>query len=296
MTTINEMPSNVLVYIGTLLETNPTHLSPVNKVFNEWIARGCYEELFARYQNCPLIKGYIELAEGEDHKINTVKATYQRVVRLLATSGIDKSKLNLNPLCLGDLIQTKLHPFLQSYCIVLDRIANDLPEAGRFQDAIQEMTLLQQAGEIRSWMLLNPQLLGLITNLNLMQCDLHFLPPEIHLFSNLIKLIIGRNELTFLPTTIGNLPELRSLAIQSNHIESLPASMKNLRLLTRFSMCGNPITRLPNELKVIIPKMESLAIDPDVTFEDGTLVQSLQRPNPDACRRIAQFAYHAVEL
>ncbi len=158
MTTINEMPSNVLVYIGTLLETNPTHLSPVNKVFNEWIARGCYEELFARYQNCPLIKGYIELAEGEDHKINTVKATYQRVVRLLATSGIDKSKLNLNPLCLGDLIQTKLHPFLQSYCIVLDRIANDLPEAGRFQDAIQEMTLLQQAGEIRSWMLLNPQL------------------------------------------------------------------------------------------------------------------------------------------
>ncbi|MGD0664534.1 MAG: hypothetical protein ABSA17_02225 [Rhabdochlamydiaceae bacterium] len=296
MTTINDLNGDVLVYIGKLLEANPTHLTPVSRIFNKWIARGCYEELFARYQNCPLIKEYVDLVEGDNYKINTVKATYQRVVRLLTVSGIDKSKLNLNPLCLGDLIQTKLHPFLQSYCMVLDRIANDLPEAGRFQAAIQEMTLLQQAGEIRSWMLQNPQLLALITNLNLMQCDLHFLPPEIQLFSNLIKLIIGRNELTFLPTTIGNLPELRSLAIQSNNIESLPTSMKNLRLLTRFSMCGNPIKRLPNELKVIIPQMESLAIDPAVTFEDGTLVQSLQRPNPDACRRIAQFSYHAVEL
>lgn len=85
-------------------------------------------------------------------------------------------------------------------------------------------------------------------SLNLANCHLTSLPPEIGRLTDLRQLILDKNELGTLPDEIGNLSHLNKLSVVINRLTSIPKTIGNLQSLTRLSLSFNHLTTLPAEI------------------------------------------------
>ncbi len=96
-----------------------------------------------------------------------------------------------------------------------------------------------------------PPEIGLFTNLTTLDLFLNklaTLPPEIGNLTNLKELMLHSNHLAILPPEIGNLTNLTKLSLVKNHLKTLPSEIGNLKNLTLISLCENPLTALPDTL------------------------------------------------
>lgn len=86
------------------------------------------------------------------------------------------------------------------------------------------------------------------TELDLANCQLSSLPPEIGQLSELHVLYLPRNQLRSLPATIGNLTNLRGLDLHDNVLQELPAEIGQLTNLKELHLDGNQLRSLPPEI------------------------------------------------
>ncbi len=84
--------------------------------------------------------------------------------------------------------------------------------------------------------------------LNLSECELTSLPPEIGQLTSLQSLSLSGNQLTSLPPEIGQLTSLQSLHLSGNQLTSLPPEIGQLTNLQSLSLRSNPLTSPPPEI------------------------------------------------
>jgi Leucine-rich repeat (LRR) protein len=84
-----------------------------------------------------------------------------------------------------------------------------------------------------------------LEELSLAGNSLSSLPPEIGNLTLLERLQLSGNELTSLPEEIGQLQALKGLWVHGNRLVSLPVSLSNLTNLVQLSIAGNEIEALP---------------------------------------------------
>jgi len=66
---------------------------------------------------------------------------------------------------------------------------------------------------------------------------------------HLTELDLSQNDLTFIPASIGKLKNLKRLNISGNKIKSLPKEFENLQSLENLDLSGNPMENVPIEIK-----------------------------------------------
>ncbi len=84
--------------------------------------------------------------------------------------------------------------------------------------------------------------------LNLDDCGLLSLPPEIWQLTALSSFWCSRNRLSSFPAEIGQLKALTELVCSNNQLSSLPAEIGQLEKLTTFHCSYNQLTSLPAEI------------------------------------------------
>lgn len=84
--------------------------------------------------------------------------------------------------------------------------------------------------------------------LELVNIDLVYVPPEIGLLSKVTKLSLRDNLLTSVPMWIGDLSQLMTLHLNNNQLTSLPESIGNLSQLEELILSGNQLTNLPESI------------------------------------------------
>lgn len=120
MKTINTLPEEMLLHIGSFLE-NPVSISEVSEIGKRVIAQGSYEHLYQQYQASSVIRAYIPIdlkkedcASTEAYKVKVVQETYKNVIKNLKNLGVELSPLTseglLSPSSLETLIHDKLIP------------------------------------------------------------------------------------------------------------------------------------------------------------------------------------------
>lgn len=108
-----------------------------------------------------------------------------------------------------------------------------------------------------------------LVDLNLSNCNLNILPPEIGKLKRLKYLVLDNNNLEYLPQEIGGLDDLKILFIRSNHLLVLPNSIETLSNLTDLLLQRNNLIKLPDEIRKL-SKLKRL----NLTSNDLTEVPS----------------------
>jgi Leucine rich repeat len=87
-----------------------------------------------------------------------------------------------------------------------------------------------------------------MTELDLMNRHLKFLPPEIGFLSNLKELNLGGNQLKELPIELCSLPKLQQLHLNNNQIQELPAQFVSLSNLILLNLSYNGLSKIFEEI------------------------------------------------
>ncbi len=87
-----------------------------------------------------------------------------------------------------------------------------------------------------------------ITRLDLYDCDLKELPPEIGKLQYLTKLNLWGNKLSYLPAEIVKLQNLKYLLLGNNKLNNLPLVIVKLQNLNLLDLSGNQLSYLPPEI------------------------------------------------
>ena len=135
--------------------------------------------------------------------------------------------------------------------------------------------------------------------LDLSDCGLEVVPPEVCKLTNLVELslsgnemkrlpegfggltslrelVLAGNQLTSLPKDIGRLERLEGLFVHGNRLESLPQSLGRLRNLKRLSLNGNCVADLPNSIGDL-GRLEELTVGGNLLRKLPVTVGSLGR-------------------
>ncbi|XP_059157826.1 malignant fibrous histiocytoma-amplified sequence 1 homolog isoform X2 [Physella acuta] len=108
-----------------------------------------------------------------------------------------------------------------------------------------------------------PQDMALLTNLtelNISECNLPFVPPAIFKISSLKVLDLSRNKVNILLPDIGQLKQLTKLSLQQTNITSLPPELAYCQDLEEIYLWGNTIETLPETLPEM-PRLRVLALN-----------------------------------
>ncbi len=116
------------------------------------------------------------------------------------------------------------------------------------------------AEELLELMYQNSENCSKVTVLDLSECDLTGLPPEIKLFHNLEVLDICGNPLKSLPDEIGNLVQLEELEAAGCELEKMPDSIGSLNNLKILNVHDNQLQMLPDSIMNLKGKLEELYI------------------------------------
>lgn len=81
--------------------------------------------------------------------------------------------------------------------------------------------------------------IGWVSRLNFSGYHLGFLPDEVTLFEDLVKLELANCDLTKLPDSMGNLKKLHTLDLRGNKLEELPKTIANCPKLHFIHLDGN---------------------------------------------------------
>lgn len=109
------------------------------------------------------------------------------------------------------------------------------------------LALFDRAKALRHWLQSDPYV-STATHLDLKDCKLTRIPPEIRYFTQLQNLNLENNALVTLPPEIGSLSKLRHLLLNRNALKTLPAEIGNLSELTILQLMFNDLTVLPSEI------------------------------------------------
>lgn len=90
--------------------------------------------------------------------------------------------------------------------------------------------------------------LDIIQYLDLSNCRLTSVPPEIGMLRNLVILDLNRNKLTCLPHEIGELKKLTKLTLSNNQISEIPSEFGRLTELKELYLDSNKLVMLPQGL------------------------------------------------
>jgi Leucine-rich repeat (LRR) protein len=100
----------------------------------------------------------------------------------------------------------------------------------------------------RTWMQENPTHLKGVVHLNLASRNLHCLPREIGLLTEVRELDISGNQIAELPPEIGALQKLEIFDLSSNQLKKLPPEIGALQKLEVFDLSSNQLKKLPQEM------------------------------------------------
>ncbi|MBS4168916.1 hypothetical protein [Parachlamydia sp. AcF125] len=110
------------------------------------------------------------------------------------------------------------------------------------QPEIKALTLKQKGELLKAWIKEHGKN---ISELELGDTGLTFLPPEIKHFSQLQKLNLSINQLTVLPASIGQLSQLKELWLKSNLLTTLPSTLGQLSQLKGLDLSRNQLAVIP---------------------------------------------------
>jgi hypothetical protein len=136
-----------------------------------------------------------------------------------------------------------------SYLLNINRLLlwKNLPGGVEYlsQEKIKYLPLEKQGELLRDWIEENCKNL---TDLDLSEVGLTYLPPEICQLSQLQTLDLDQNQLTSLPAEIGQLPRLQRLYLNQNQLTRLPAEIGQLSQLRWLFLNQNQLASLPAEI------------------------------------------------
>lgn len=87
-----------------------------------------------------------------------------------------------------------------------------------------------------------------VTELDLSDYNINYLPPEIGLFTNLEKLWLQKNNLSSIPNSIGELKKLTHLSLEHNDLDELPEEFWQLSGLEKLWLSHNRLDFLDADL------------------------------------------------
>ncbi|MDP3533205.1 MAG: leucine-rich repeat domain-containing protein [Alphaproteobacteria bacterium] len=102
--------------------------------------------------------------------------------------------------------------------------------------------------------------LNWIEKLELYNCNIESLPPEICNLTNLTILDLSNNKLQNLPISFYELGGLQYLYLSSNNIDTLPEEIEGLKSLINLNLSNNKISVFPNNITTL-PKLEYLCVE-----------------------------------
>ena len=111
-----------------------------------------------------------------------------------------------------------------------------------------DLTVIEKAKGIRTWMTDMQALLQLIPELKLNLLGLTELPPEIRFFTGLTELACTSNAIESFPAEIGQLTNLTDLQASFCHLKSLPKEIGQLKKLKNLWLQGNSLEQIPEEI------------------------------------------------
>ena len=112
----------------------------------------------------------------------------------------------------------------------------------------QNASLSECAAAIRNCFADNSGLIQGIQQLDLSNCALDYLPPEIDRFTALQTLALSGNKLKELPAEIGKLTGLLWLSLDQNELRGLPVEIWKLTRLQELNLSQNKLRELPAEI------------------------------------------------
>lgn len=83
-----------------------------------------------------------------------------------------------------------------------------------------------------------------LQKVDLSNCNLDSLPPELALCTRLVELNLSDNNLSEIPPYFSGFPLLKELNLQENKFTGLPRSLADAPALERLLLAQNPITQL----------------------------------------------------
>ena len=89
------------------------------------------------------------------------------------------------------------------------------------------------------------------TTLNLFDCGVSHIPPQVFELTHLMELGLYNNKLTSIPEDISCLISLTVLDLRNNQISNIPHSISALTSLTELRLHNNQITSLPHTLSIL---------------------------------------------
>nr|WP_166155071.1 leucine-rich repeat domain-containing protein [Neochlamydia sp. AcF84]NGY94695.1 hypothetical protein [Neochlamydia sp. AcF84] len=136
-----------------------------------------------------------------------------------------------------------------SYLLNIDRLLLwwELPGGTKYlcQPQIKALPLEQKGELLTGWI---EEHVKNITDLNLFEISLTFLPPELFQLSQLQWLKLDGSQLTNLPSVIKHLSQLQSLSLNGNQLTSLPSVIGQLSYLQTLDLSHNQLTVIPIEI------------------------------------------------
>ncbi|WP_213152361.1 leucine-rich repeat domain-containing protein [Neochlamydia sp. AcF95] len=136
-----------------------------------------------------------------------------------------------------------------SYLLNIDRLLLwwELPGGAKYlcQPQIKALPLEQKGELLTGWI---EEHVKDITDLNLFEISLTFLPPELFQLSQLQWLKLDGSQLTNLPSVIKHLSQLQSLSLNGNQLTSLPSVIGQLSYLQTLDLSHNQLTVIPIEI------------------------------------------------
>ena len=99
------------------------------------------------------------------------------------------------------------------------------------ENCISLEAMLIKAKEFSGWCAMHQAELNGITRLDLRDCHLITLPPEVGQLTNLTHLDLGKNQLTNLPPEIGKLTRLKQIFINDTRITRIPKEVTRFRFV-----------------------------------------------------------------
>ncbi len=121
-------------------------------------------------------------------------------------------------------------------------------EAAQLKISKDSASTQQRAEKVRAWFGQHHADLQAFVQLNLNNCNLTLLPPEIGQLRALTDLWLYNNRLTSLPKEIGQLRALALLDLDNNRLTNLPKEIGQLKALITLMSDNNRLSGLPPEI------------------------------------------------
>jgi hypothetical protein len=273
---------DILRYIFSILK-NP-NLSLVCKSWYE-VNRSpeTYQWILGEYNQQEFMTRFtiqLPLQAGEEY-IGRVKQIFDSVQAMVKAAKIESNVKQAR--VQGKLGLLELNPVMrmleeQSFIVFFRTVAKVIPQVMDLYTlySLNERNLSLKGKSIRLMIQDNPAGLHIATNLDIRDCGLAILPPEIGLLINLTVLKLSGNQFAKLPPEIGQLPNLQLLSLSGSQLTVLPTQISQLVKLEELYLNGNQLTELPPEI-CQLPNLRRLELEKNqlkkLPLEIGQLIK-----------------------